>query len=107
MPIPSGKDLSHIGHHVRNRFNQQFLKLELGLIAETGLVKVVEEGKPMIVLGYPDIFLPNMLHCIRFWYAKKHERMAKDETEKKLAANAKEKPKRARIPAKKPVYSGK
>lgn len=107
LPIPSAKDLSHIGHSVRNRFNQQFMKSDLGIIAETGLVKVIENDKPMIVLGYPDVFLPNMLHCINWWYIKKQERIQKDATEKAVAATKKEKPMRARIPSKRPIYSGK
>ena len=107
MPIPSGKDLAIIGHEIRNGFNGQHLKDQDGLIPGTGLIKITEYEKPMVVQGYPDIFLSSMIFHIERFYVEKKARMDKAEAERVAATAKKEKPLRPRVPSKRPAYSGK
>lgn len=107
MPMPSGKDLATIGHEIRNGFSGQHLKDQEGLIPGTGLIKITEYEKPMVVQGYPDSFLPSMIFHIERFYVGKKDRMDKAEAERVAAAAKKEKPPRPRVPSKRPAYSGK
>jgi len=109
LPAPSGKDLSSIGHYVRSSFNFLYIRKKglRGHIEGTGLMRIKEDNLAMVVVGYPDDFKNELKAAVKSFYNEKKKRMEQDEALKKEAAMRALKPKRQRIPYKKPAYSGK
>lgn len=109
LPVASNKDLSAIGFHIRNAFNFKNINNKgfRGHIEGTGLMRIKEEGKAIVVIGYPDDFLPKMNEIVKSFFDQKKKRMDDAETERQKAAERALKPKRPRIPANRPIYSRK
>jgi len=105
LPLPSGKDLSTIGKEMSGLFRKQSLNSKPGPIPETGLILQEEQGKRMVVLGYPLLFAATMFSTTETFYAEKKKRqesalLTSPVTPTEAHISPPEPKKRSRIPAK-------
>jgi len=105
LPVASNKDLSSIGFHIRNAFNFKNINNKgfRGHIEGTGLMRIKEDGKAIVVIGYPDAFEDKMKEIVGSFFEQKKKRMDDAEAERQRSAEVSLKPKRPRIPANRPL----
>ncbi len=82
LPPPSKADCTNagrfIGHHFRNYWGR---KQPHEIIPDTGFIKQIEGLEKTLVIGYPDIFEPEMMQRFDIFYAEKMERIVRSEIE--------------------------
>lgn len=110
LPPPSQKDLRNAGQFVGTHFRRFWgPKQPASIISKAGFMYTKEDGKEMLILGYPIEFKEEMLNRIAIFYQEKAARIAKNINEKPATSDHKKPPptQRKRTPLnQKPAFSG-
>lgn len=118
LPPPSSHDLQAAGAIVGYHFRAFWgIMQRPEVIEQAGFMWSKEPGKTLLVIGYPDVFRPEMVERIKIFLQDKAARISADNarqksTEKPIPSSSKKptsdhKKERKRTPTQSPAFSGK